>query len=183
MKYDINWLIQQQKDNKPLKFIHFWGHQPTKDGSIGTTCLSQWWIQPFKINNIIYPTAEHWMMAEKARLFKDKDVENEILKAQSPAEAKSLGRKVRNFDEKIWNAHRFEIVCKGNFHKFSQHENLKIFLMNTGERIIVEASPIDAIWGNGHAKDHPYTFNAEKWRGLNLLGFALMNARDKLKQL
>lgn len=183
MQYDINWLIQQQKDDKPLKFIHFWGHQPNKDGSISSTCLSQWWIQPFKINDIIYPTAEHWMMAEKARLFNDREVQNEILASKSPAEAKNLGRKVANFNENLWNEHRFEIVCKGNYHKFYQNEDLKKFLLNTGDRIIVEASPMDAIWGNGHAKDHPNAFNAKMWRGLNLLGFALMVVRDELKQI
>ena len=181
MQYDINWLIKEQNEDKPLKFIHFWGHQPNKDGSIGASCFSQWWIQPFKIEGNIYPTAEHCMMAEKARLFKDIEVEKEILEAKSPAEAKNLGRKVANLDEKIWNKHRFEIVCKGNFHKFSQHEDLKRFLLNTGDRIIVEYSPVDTIWGNGHSKDHPNAFNAEKWRGLNLLGFALMIVRDELK--
>jgi ribA/ribD-fused uncharacterized protein len=70
----------------------------------------------------------------------------------------------------------------GNFHKFSQNEELKIFLMSTGDRILVEASPVDVIWGNGMAADDQNIYDPEKWRGLNLLGFALMEARDMIKE-
>lgn len=88
---------------------------------------------------------------------------------------------MRGYDDELWLKHRFEIVVRGNIGKFSSDPKLKEYLLNTGDRVIVEASPVDAIWGIGHAKDHP---NAERpwlWKGTNLLGFALMEVRDRLK--
>lgn len=164
------------------KYLFFWGHQPSKDGTITKTCFSQWWESSFVVDGIGYPTAEHWMMAKKAVLFKDDEIFNKILKAKSAAEAKKLGREVRNYNDKIWLDNRYEIVKEGNFHKFGQNVNLKEFLINTGERILVEASPVDAIWGIGMASDHKDINVPEKWRGLNLLGFCLMEVRDELKK-
>lgn len=106
---------------------------------------------------------------------------NKILVATSPEEVKKLGREVRNYDEAIWAKNKYEIVKTGNFHKFSQHKELKDFLINTGEKILAEASPVDLIWGIGLAEDHPDVKNSGKWKGLNLLGFALMEVRDKMK--
>ncbi len=176
MKYNI------QNINESAKFLFFWGHQPTKDGTITKTCFSQWLESPFEAEGISYPTAEHWMMAKKAVLFEDDAVFNKILKAKSAAEAKKLGREVRNYNDEVWLANRYEIVKQGNFHKFSQNSDLKEFLINTGERILVEASPVDAIWGVGMASDHKDIADPKKWRGLNLLGFALMEVRDELKE-
>jgi ribA/ribD-fused uncharacterized protein len=175
MKYDI-------KDIAPeSKFLFFWGHQPSKDGIITKTCFSQWWVSPFIVDDITYKTAEHWMMAKKAELFNDNEILEKIIQANSPAEAKKLGREVRNYDDALWLANRNEIVKQGNFYKFSQNSDLKAFLVNTKERVLVEASPVDAIWGIGMAADDKDVLNPEKWRGLNLLGFALMEVRDELK--
>jgi ribA/ribD-fused uncharacterized protein len=174
MKYTI------ENINTANKFLFFWGHQPSKDGTITKTCFSQWWQSPFIVEGIEYKTAEHWMMAEKARLFGDEEILQKILVCKSPAEAKKLGRKVTNYQDEIWLDKRFEIVKEGNFYKFSQNELLKEFLLNTKERILVEASPVDNIWGIGMATDHPDIENIEKWEGLNLLGFALMEVRDEL---
>lgn len=167
--------------NSENKYVFFWGHQPSKDGTITKTCFSQWWISPFVVEGITYKTAEHWMMAKKAELFNDQEVLEKIIQANSPAEAKKLGREVRNYVDSLWLKNRFEIVKQGNFHKFSQNPDLKEFLINTKERILVEASPVDSIWGIGMATDHKDNNNPEKWRGLNLLGFALMEVRDELK--
>jgi ribA/ribD-fused uncharacterized protein len=175
MKYNIENITPESK------FLFFWGHQPNKDGSISKTCLSQWWLSSFKVDKVIYKTAEHWMMAKKAELFNDEEVLEKIIKADSPAEAKKLGREVKNYDDKLWLANRYEIVKEGNYHKFSQNKALKTFLINTKERVLVEASPVDPIWGIGMASDHKDVLNPEKWQGLNLLGFALMEVRDELK--
>ncbi|KIQ25123.1 hypothetical protein RT99_01265 [Flavobacterium sp. MEB061] len=163
------------------KFLFFWGHQPNKDGSISKTCFSQWWLSSFEVDKVIYKTAEHWMMAKKAELFKDNVVLEKIIKANSPAEAKKLGREVKNYNETLWLAARFDIVKEGNHHKFSQNPELKTFLLNTKDRVIVEASPVDAIWGIGMAGDHKDVLTPKKWKGLNLLGFALMEVRDELE--
>ena len=175
MKYNIQNIATENK------FLFFWGHQPNKDGSISKTCFSQWWLSSFEVDKVIYKTAEHWMMAKKAELFKDHAILEKILQAKSPAEAKKFGREVKNYNETLWLAARFDIVKEGNYHKFSQNPELKTFLLNTKERVIVEASPVDAIWGIGMAGDHKDILNPEKWRGLNLLGFALMEVRDELR--
>src|SRR5687768_16538020 len=105
MKYTNNWLIEKYNADERIKYLFFWGHQPARDGSISGTCLSQWWLAPFTVEGIVYQTAEHWMMAEKARLFNDEGVLKNILEAATPAEAKELGRKVINFDPQAWDAH------------------------------------------------------------------------------
>jgi len=69
---------------------------------------------------------------------------------------------------------------RGNFHKFSQNENLATFLKNTKQRILVEASPVDNIWGIGLAADNDDVYSPYLWKGLNLLGYALMETRDIL---
>lgn len=180
MKYDLPWLRQQYNQGVRLKYLFFWGHQPHKDVIITKSCLSQWWEDSFEVEGIRYSTTEHWMMAEKARLFEDEEMLAAILASDSPGEAKDLGRKVRNFKQETWEAERFAIVCNGNYHKFSQNKALKTFLLNTKQRIIVEASPVDTIWGIGMTADSGTIENPHTWRGLNLLGFALMEVRDTL---
>lgn len=162
------------------KFLFFWGHQPSKDGTLSKACFSQWWESPFEVEGIIYKTAEHWMMAKKAELFEDTAILEKIIACKSPAEAKKLGREVKNYEEQKWLDFRFQIVKEGNLHKFNQNNDLKKMLLNTGNKILVKASPVDAIWGIGMASDHKYCTHPEKWRGLNLLGFALMEVRDEL---
>jgi ribA/ribD-fused uncharacterized protein len=178
MKYSLEKILAQNSENK---YLFFWGHQPSKNGSITKTCFSQWWDSPFVVDGVTYKTAEHWMMAKKATLFNDNEILERIIQVNSPAEAKKLGREVRNYVDSVWLENRYEIVRQGSFHKFSQNLDLRTFLMNTKERILVEASPVDAIWGIGMAGDHKDIYNPEKWQGLNLLGFALMEVRDELK--
>ena len=183
MQYSLEWLLSQQQTGKRPKYLFFWGHQPSRDGSVTASCFSQWWDgHPFSFEGQIYSTAEHWMMAEKARLFNDEEMLQEILQSKSPGEAKKLGRKVKGFDQETWLAHRMNIVIQGNLHKFGQHEELKAYLLSTKDRIIVEASPRDRIWGIGMGKSNEKATNPSQWRGLNLLGFALMGVRDMLRE-
>lgn len=181
MNYDLDWLIDNFERGKRIKFMFFWGHQKSKSGELTASCFSQWWSSPFIVNGSRYNTAEHWMMAQKALLFEDKESFDKILLAKSPAEAKVLGRQVRNFNEAIWILKRFEIVVEGGLQKFSQHDDLKLFLLNTKEQVLVEASPVDKIWGIGLAADSTKAENPKRWNGLNLLGFALMEVRDQLR--
>lgn len=181
MNYTIDWLLEKLDKGEKFKYLLFWGHQPSKDGQVTASCFSQWWVSEFQVEGINYKTAEHWMMACKARLFKDEEILQKILACASPAEAKKLGREVRNFDQGIWEGERFEMVVQGNVHKFSQHADLKTFLLQTNDRVIVEASPRDRIWGIGVGKENEFAEVPSKWRGQNLLGFALMEVRDRLK--
>ncbi|MET9275372.1 NADAR family protein [Kribbella sp. NPDC003557] len=173
-------LQQRIASGERVKFLYFWGHQPQRDGSIGPGCLSQWWPAEFTVDGVRYPSAEHYMMTEKARLFGDLAAVDRILAARTPAEAKNLGREVRGFDGEAWEAARFGIVVAGSTAKFGQDPALRSYLLNTGRRVLVEASPLDRVWGIGLAADDPRAADPAGWRGLNLLGFALMEARASL---
>lgn len=122
------------------------------------------------------------MMAAKARLFNDAEMEKEILKAATPNQAKALGRKVKNFDPKLWDEHKCQIVTQGNLLKFSQNQKFKDFLLSTGDKVLVEASPYDRIWGIGMLETDSRVENPLLWNGENLLGFALMEVRDELRR-
>ncbi|MGV3662028.1 MAG: NADAR family protein [Prosthecobacter sp.] len=180
---NVETLISEMQKGMRPRWLHFWGHTPQKDGSLGKTCFSQWWAgHAFEVEGVQYATAEHFMMAEKARLFGDAETLAEILVAQSPAIAKKLGRKVSGFDDARWLAARWDIVVRGNRAKFSQHAGLREFLLHTGDRILVEASPYDRIWGIGMAATDTNAENPAQWKGLNLLGFALMEVREHLNK-
>ena len=162
-----------------FKYVHFWGHRPGRDG-VGKGCLSQWWPVSFEVDGETYRSAEHYMMAGKAKLFGDEATRRAILEAETPAEAKKLGRRVTPFDPAVWEAHRFDIVVEGNVAKFGQDAALGDFLRGTAGRVLVEASPPDQIWGIGLGASDDAAHDPCAWRGLNLLGFALMVARDRL---
>ncbi|WP_037843989.1 NADAR family protein [Streptomyces sp. NRRL S-455] len=174
-------LIRADRAGAKIDYLHFWGHRPRPDGRLGASCLSQWWPAPFSVDGVEYATAEHWMMAGKARLFEDAAAERAVLAATHPTQAKRAGRLVRGFDEAIWERERFRIVVEGSLHKFAAHPELREFLLNTGDRVLVEASPLDRVWGIGLAADDEAASDPERWRGQNLLGFALMAARERLR--
>jgi ribA/ribD-fused uncharacterized protein len=162
-----------------LDYLFFWGHQPMQHG-INDSCFSQWYESPFVVDGQRYLTAEHFMMAGKAALFEDEEMRTRILAAPTPAETKSLGRKVRRFDESLWRQNRFSIVVRASEAKFSQNLALRSYLIGTGTRILVEADPIDRVWGIGLGQEDERAKNPILWRGLNLLGFALMQVRTNL---
>ena len=120
------------------------------------------------------------MMACKAELFKDYFTRDKILKNNNPKEIKALGRKVIGFNQNIWDFYKYNIVLFGNILKFSQNTELKNFLLNTGSDILIEASPYDSIWGIGLCANSTDALDPKKWKGSNLLGFALMETRDFL---
>lgn len=182
MRYNIDWLREKFDKEEQLKFLFFWGHRKSENEAVTNSCFSQWYESPFEIDGIIYKTTEHWMMAQKALLFDNFDIYEQIIQAESPGKAKKLGRTVTGFDEAIWKEHRSEIVRIGNIHKFNQHQKIGIYLLNTHHQILVEASPVDTIWGIGLTKDSRDAKNVAAWRGLNLLGFELMEVRDFLQK-
>jgi len=173
-------VLAAEADRQDGDFLFFWGHQPQPDGTIGPSCLSQWWPASFSVDGIAYPTAEHWMMAAKARLFGDDQALTAVLGAASPKDAKAVGRAVRGYREQDWAAARFGLIVAGSLAKFRQNPDLAHFLRGTGRSVLVEASPRDRIWGIGMGTGNPDAGRPSRWRGSNLLGFALMNARDLL---
>ncbi|MER7541724.1 NADAR family protein [Actinomadura sp.] len=169
-------LIRLQDAGARLKFLFFWGHRTPGPGY-----LSQWWPSPFTVDGTAYATAEHYMMAGKARLFGDEETAAAIIAAADPRRAKDLGRRVRNFDEQRWRDNRVAIVTRGNEAKFGQNKELRDYLLGTGDRVLVEASPLDRVWGIGLAADDPRAGRVASWQGENLLGFTLMTVRGALR--
>jgi ribA/ribD-fused uncharacterized protein len=158
-------------------YLFFWGHTPTPGHPVGQWVLSQWFPVEFTVDGQRYRHAEQFMMAEKARVFEDPETLRRILDSVEPADAKKLGRAVRGFDQAAWEARRYDIVVRASVAKFGQHPDLREFLVNTGEKVLVEAAPRDVVWGIGLGGDNPRAQDPARWRGQNLLGFALMDAR------
>ncbi|GHU53896.1 hypothetical protein FACS1894200_14390 [Spirochaetia bacterium] len=180
MKYTRELIQKQYAQGKPFKFLFFWGHKPQADGRITKAALSQWWPSDFVLDSTRYFCMEQYMMAAKARVFGDSEIQAGIMKSRDPREIKAFGRQVRGFDGAVWEANRSEIVISGNVAKFTQDERLKEYLLSTKDKILVEASPYDIIWGIGLAEDDVKSKNPLAWKGLNLLGFALMEVRDQI---
>ena len=176
----LNAIVAAEAAGQETEFLFFWGHQPQHDGTVGPGCLSQWWPATFTVDRVTYPTAEHWMMAGKARLFGDDQALAAVLAAVDPKAAKAAGRSVRGFDEQAWAAARFGLVVAGNLAKFRGNPDLGAFLAATRPRVLVEASPRDRTWGIGMTAGHQDAARPSRWHGTNLLGFALMNVRDQL---
>lgn len=174
MIYNIDELRKAYTEGKKFKFVFLGGHTPPKDGSVDKSCFSQWWMCQFMVEGTQYSCAE------QARLFGDDEMLESILKAKHPKEMKAFGRAVRNFDKDIWDKECYGIVKRASLAKFSQNPKLADYLNLTKNRILVEASPRDRIWGIGMSQSNPDVENSMKWRGRNLLGFALMEARDEL---
>lgn len=182
-KYSLENIKQDHRSGKKNKYIYFWGHQPSKNGEITKTCFSQWWKSDFVIDGDKYCCMEQYMMAEKARIFDDEEILDRILESRNPREIKALGRKVRNFDQEVWENSRYSIVLIGNYNKFIQNEELKEFILGARNRVLVEASPYDKVWGIGMAQDNENIENPFRWKGINLLGFALIEIRDEIKRV
>ena len=179
MKYSIGQLIEQNAQTN-LEYIFFWKPNPN---TIDKFCLGQWQPSKFEVDIHDYVCAEQYMMAEKARLFEDQEIEKQIMQISSPGEMQVLGKKVKNFDQAIWDKVKYSIVLNANYYKFSQNKKMRDYLLATESSVLVEASPMDKIWGIGLAEEHPNVHNPAAWRGKNLLGFALMEVRDELKKL
>ena len=122
-------------------------------------------------------------MAAKAELFGDGEIRAQILESRDPKRIKALGRKVRNFDQTLWDRAKYSIVLNGNWCKFSQNRALRDFLLSTGNSVLAEASPFDGIWGIRLSAASSEARDPLKWRGENLLGFALMEVRDELRRV
>ena len=119
-------------------------------------------------------------MYQKAILFNDQEVADMIALEPAPEKQRALGRKVKGFNNKKWNTKREKIVEDGNWWKFTQskEDDMKKLLLETGDSLLVEASPYDRIWGVGYSAANAEA-NQGGW-GENLLGKALMRVRDRL---
>jgi ribA/ribD-fused uncharacterized protein len=186
---------ESQADGEgPLFFFRNSGHYG---------CFSQWYASAFSVsyNHFAYlvdnksetlekikklgetislSTAEQYMMLGKAIVFGDYSTAADILDTDDPRAQKALGRVVENFDEEKWKSVRCSIVERANVEKFRQNEIAKDVLFGTGDRELVEAAPRDKIWGIGLGAEKAKVTPKHKW-GLNLLGKALVVAREELR--
>ena len=143
--------------------------------------LSQWSRSEFTVDGLPYHNAEQYMMAEKARLFGDKELERRIMATSSPRVAKACGRQIRDFVNHKWQAEARDIVYKGNMAKFTQNEKIhRTALLETVGTTLVEASPTDIIWGIGISEGKPEAHDRNRWNGRNWLGEVLTKVRDDI---
>lgn len=142
--------------------------------------LSNWYMSDFIADDIKFTSMEQYMMYKKAQLFNDKEIMQEILSTDNVGKIKMLGRSVKNYDEVLWNGVRQIVVYEGLYAKFSQNESLREKLLATENDILAECAVSDCIWGIGLAMNDEKRLSTEEWRGQNLLGFAIMQVREKL---
>jgi ribA/ribD-fused uncharacterized protein len=121
------------------------------------------------------------MMHQKALLFEDIEIAELIMKESNPREQKKYGRMIKNFDKSVWEKNCLAIVYEGNLAKFTQNSELMAAMLSTGDRIFVEASPLDNIWGIGLDENAEGIEDPSYWLGLNLLGQALTLVKNKIK--
>lgn len=133
----------------------------------------------FQIDGVVYSCVEQYMLAEKARAFGDDDALAAILREGDPGKLKRLGRRVRNYDGDRWTMLRCGIVLRGVLAKFRSNPQLLATLLATGNMVLAQASPRDRVWGIG--LDAARADKGDKWRGRNLLGEILMDARKMLR--
>ncbi|MBO5008989.1 MAG: NADAR family protein [Clostridia bacterium] len=151
-------------------------HNPNEENGY----MSNWWLSKFIINNITFSSMEQYMMYQKALCFNDTETATKILEISDVAQIKALGRLVKNYDDNHWNGVRQIVVYEGLLAKFSQNDELKKQLKATGDAILAECAVQDRIWGIGLSMKDADRFDKSKWKGQNLLGYALMKVRDKI---
>ncbi|WP_093024289.1 NADAR family protein [Pustulibacterium marinum] len=178
--YSVEWLKEQLVNDEVKDFLLFEGKTTTHPTEVDERCLSRKYESSFKVNGIVYKTAEHWMMAQRARLFHEDKLAEAIIAADSIQKVQQLSREVNDKNEVIWKERRFDLAVEGNIHKFSQNPELKRFLLNTDEDVLVEANKNESVWGIGMGVENPKATEVFQWKGRNLLGFALMEVRDRL---
>jgi ribA/ribD-fused uncharacterized protein len=172
-------LLAAEADGSLPGFVFFWGHEP-RAAHPGPWVLSQWWPSEFEVDGVRYATAEAFLMAEKARTFGDERALAEILAASHPGVVKDAGRRVTPYDDAVWAGVRYDVAVRGNLAKFSQDDDLRAYLLSTSPKVLVEASPVDPVWGIGLSAHDTAAALPSAWRGTNLLGFALTEVRERL---
>lgn len=142
--------------------------------------FSNWYPSVFTENNVTFQNTEQYMMYHKAKLFDDVYHMEKIMQTVDPRKIKDYGRAVQGFVNKTWLDNREIIVENGCYLKFTQIPELKKFILDTGDRMLIEASPYDDIWGIGLRASDPRSNDPAQWKGLNLLGKILMKVRDRI---
>lgn len=151
-------------------------HNPNEDNGY----MSNWYLTSFTADGVEFSSVEQFMMYRKAICFCDESVAARILATDDVAEIKALGRLVSNYDENYWNGVRQIVVYEGLLAKFSQNEDLRKQLKATCNAVLAECAVKDRIWGIGLSMKDNDRLDKAKWKGQNLLGYALMMVRERL---
>lgn len=143
--------------------------------------LSNWYLSDFEVKGTKYTSMEQYMMHQKAVLFNDREIAEQIMSTTDVGKIKALGREVKNYNDTVWNGMRQIIIYEGLLEKFRQNEDLKKQLLATSPDYLAECAVSDRIWGIGLSMTDEQRFDPGKWSGQNLLGFALMCVRNALE--
>lgn len=170
-----NKIFSSLKTDSDNNFVFFY-HEYEENGY-----LSNWYKSDFIINGNKYCCNEQYMMEQKALLFGDTEIAEKIMRETDPMTIKTLGKAATGFNEKVWNGNKQIIMFRGLMAKFTQNVELREKLISTGNAVLVEASPKDRVWGIALSAGDPDALDMNKWKGENLLGFALMAVRAELK--
>ena len=165
--------VDPKKAVKKRSYTFFWRNDE-ENGE-----FSNWYECPFVIDDFKYFCVEQYMMAQKAKMFHDAESYTKILRANSPSGCKRRGKMVIPFNQKAWDEVKYDIVKTGNRAKYEQNPDLKKLLLSTGNSIMAEASPKDAVWGIGMDAETAATTDPSGWPGDNLLGKILMELREE----
>jgi len=159
--------MDKQPEKTTDTHIYFWN-----------SMFSNWFPAKFEYKGHDFANSEQAFMWEKALFFKDHKIADQVLNTPNPAQNKALGRRVKNFNDYKWSLASYDIMVEVNMAKWVM---MKQDLLDTGNKILVEASPVDPIWGVGLGPKDPKVLDEKNWKGQNLLGKALMEVRDKIK--
>lgn len=143
--------------------------------------LSNWYLSEFQYDGICYSSMEQYMMYQKAILFGNLEIAEQILKTENVGAIKALGRSVKDFEDSVWAGRRQIIVYRGLVEKFGQNAELRRLLLKTKDAVLAECAVKDRIWGIGLSMNDVRRFDLQSWQGQNLLGYALMEVRDQIE--
>ena len=156
--------------------VYFWKQDEKPYG-----VLCQWFPSRFTDKEgTVWENMEQYIMAMKAKEFKDNASYDRIRRENNPKTCKAIGREVAHFNDKVWKKKAPMLAYIGNCMKFEQNPALKRVLLSTGDRPLYEASPYDKIWGIGLDAEQAANWDPKhEFPGTNLLGKALMKVRTR----
>ena len=131
-------------------------------------CFSNFSRHRIFLKDKVWRTSEHYFQAQK---FAGTEFEEKVRLAPTPKEAAELGRNRKFPLRKDWEAVKDDVMRDALRAKFTQHEDLKKILLETGDAVLVEHTANDSYWADGGDGS-----------GRNMLGILLMGLREELKK-
>lgn len=151
------------------KYVAFWG-----------SVFSNFFPCHFTLNRKEWTSSEKYFMYMKAVTFGDEKVAKEIYKLDDPRQIKEFGRKVKNYDDNVWDEVREQIMYNAVKAKFEQDGLCNYCILEYPHETFIEGNPYDKIWGVGIKFNDNRIFDKTNWNGKNLLGKILTKVRDEI---